>query len=69
MKFKPSHNHGIYMSEKKFIQFVPVENLLYDPKNPRLPSSVNSSDEKEVIDWMLRDATIVELMGSIGEIG
>ena len=57
------------MPEKKYIQFVPVKQLLYDPQNPRLPSSLNATDEKALIDWMLRDATIVELMGSIGEKG
>jgi ParB-like nuclease domain len=57
------------MTKQIFIDFVPVERLLFDPQNPRLPTSVNAGDEKEVIDWMLRDATVLELMGSIAENG
>lgn len=48
------------------IQPVPIENLLFDPENPRLPSSVEGGDEEQIIEWMLRDATLIELMGSIG---
>jgi hypothetical protein len=46
-----------------------VEGLTFDPQNPRLPTSVDGSDESAVIDWMLRDASLIELMGSIGEHG
>ncbi len=49
------------------IFLVPVSNLQFDPKNPRLPSTIDGHNEQEVIDWMLKDATIIELMGSIGE--
>jgi hypothetical protein len=55
-------------AEKK-IEFVPIENLKFDPNNPRLPSSVNGHDQAAVLEWMLRDASILELMGSIGEKG
>lgn len=52
------------------IQFLKIEDLFYDPKNPRLPASlVKGEDENEVINWMLSDAAILELMGSIGEKG
>ncbi len=47
-----------------------VDQLQFDPQNPRLPHSiVDSDDESEVINWMLSDASIIELMGSIGEKG
>jgi ParB/Sulfiredoxin domain len=49
------------------ISSISVERLLFDPENPRLPSTINGHDEQSVIDWMLRDATIIELMASIGE--
>lgn len=50
------------------IKFLPFEQLEFDKDNPRLPHSVvNSKDEADVIDWMLKDASIIELMGSIGE--
>ena len=52
------------------IKFLPYEQLEFDKDNPRLPHSVvNSDDEADVIDWMLKDASIIELMGSIGEKG
>lgn len=47
----------------------PVADLRFDPENPRLPRSVDGRDEPAVLAWMLDDATIVELMGSIGSQG
>ncbi len=51
------------------VEFIPIQNLKFDPYNPRLPSSVNGEDQSAVLEWMLRDASILELMGSIGEKG
>lgn len=52
------------------IKYFSYEQLEFDKDNPRLPHSVvNSNDEGDVIDWMLKDASIIELMGSIGEKG
>jgi len=51
------------------IQKVRVEKLHFDPDNPRLPSTVNGANERDVLRWMLDSSTIVELMGSIGEEG
>lgn len=48
---------------------VPVLELAFDAENPRLPRSVDGHDEAAVLAWMLDDATIVELMGSIGSQG
>lgn len=56
------------MRKSRQIEYIKVDNLEYDPQNPRLPSSiVKGHMEKEVINWMLTDASIIELMGSIGE--
>ena len=53
--------------ELKQIEFIDVDNLHFDPANPRLPSSVvDGKDDQAVITWMLKDASIIELMGSIG---
>lgn len=52
---------------EKRIHYVSVDNLRFDPDNPRLPSTLDKDDEKAVLEWMLEDATILELMGSIGE--
>ena len=51
------------------IEFIPVRNLRFDPQNPRLPASVSRRDQAAILNWMLRDASILELMGSIGEKG
>src|SRR3979409_2678519 len=48
---------------------VPLEDLEFDPENPRLPSSIDREDEQAVLEWMLDDATIIELMRSIGAKG
>ena len=52
------------------IEYISVSNLHFDPENPRLPTTtLDRTNEAEVINWMLRDASIIELMGSIGEKG
>lgn len=51
------------------VEFVPVASLAFDPQNPRLPRSVDGADEAQVLAWMLDDATIIELMDSIGSQG
>ncbi len=57
------------MYSQKIIEYLPVGSLEYDPDNPRLPSSIKGNDVTEVVNWMLTDASIIELMGSIGEKG
>ncbi len=58
------------MSEQqREIVWMEVENLLFDPHNPRLPPTISSEGEDEVMKWLLRDASIIELMGAIGEKG
>ncbi len=49
------------------IQYKPIEVLHFDPENSRLPSTIDGHDEQEVLKWMLEDASIIELMMSIGE--
>jgi hypothetical protein len=56
-------------NQKKSIEYVSIEKLHFDPKNPRLPSTINKGSKAVVLDWMLKDATIIELMGAIGEHG
>jgi hypothetical protein len=57
------------MAEPKATELVPIENLRFDPDNPRLPSSVDGHKESEVLKWMLESATLPELMAAIGEQG
>ena len=54
---------------ERLLRDIPVESLHFDPQNPRLPSSVDGNNDMDVIEWMLRDATLIELMGAIGEVG
>jgi hypothetical protein len=58
----------------KNIEYLKVEDLVFDPDNPRLPQTLRnkkgSADyESSVIDWMLQFENVTELMGSIGEKG
>jgi len=57
------------MVDIKQTQPIPIENLNFDPQNPRIPTSVESSDNDSVINWMLKSANLLELMGSIAEKG
>lgn len=61
-----------YSTEK--IQMIPVDELVFDPENPRLPQTIRKNkDSKDyetlVVDWMLQFENVIELMGSIGEKG
>ncbi len=51
------------------IDLVPMQVLRFDPQNPRLPTSIKGSDEQAVLLYLLKDASLTELMGSIGEQG
>ncbi len=49
---------------------ISVADLLLDPHNPRLPKSMsNSKNEKEIINFLLSDASLIELMLAIGKNG
>ena len=55
--------------ENKEIEWMPVDRLRFDPENPRLPSTIDKTDDGKVFEWMLKDATLTELMTSIGTAG
>ncbi len=46
-----------------------VDELHFDPLNPRIPEAVDGTSEEQVLRWMLSDATLLDLMGSIAEHG
>ena len=50
---------------------LPVGSLLHDPQNPRLPPKFRDKimGDADVIDWMLHDASLLELMGAIAQVG
>ena len=51
------------------MHYLPLAFLHFDLDNPRFPDSAKITNDSEAIDWMLRDASIIELMGSIGAQG
>lgn len=53
----------------KNIEYIPLADLHFDPQNPRFPRTLKAANEEAVIEWMLNDASIIELMGAIGEKG
>jgi len=48
---------------------IEIDKLRFDPQNPRLPPYVETDDDEKIIEWMLKDAGLLDLMGSIGEQG
>lgn len=46
-----------------------VGDLHLDPASPRLPRALHHSSDQEIIDWMLQDASLIELMLAIGTNG
>ncbi len=53
------------------IEFIELDKLYLDRENPRLPSKLrgSKSTDSEIVNWMLQDASIIELMLAIGEAG
>ncbi len=53
------------------IEFISVDRLNFDPKNPRLPAEVDGNDEISIFRWMLNEGNgnLPELMSSIGQQG
>lgn len=51
------------------IEFIELDALRFDPLNPRLPVRYRNKSEKEVIEWMLTDASLLDLAVSIGQNG
>ncbi|WP_461174166.1 hypothetical protein M1D93_05560 [Arthrobacter sp. Z1-9] len=50
-------------------KYVDVDRLHFDPDNPRFPKTVDGENIDSVLDFMLNDANLVDLMGSIAEQG
>lgn len=51
------------------VQMIPIDKLHFDPLNPRLPSTLQRAPIATVLEWMLRDGTLLELMQSISAQG
>lgn len=48
---------------------IDIKDLYLDPRNPRLPKSMFDKSEKEIINYLLSDTSLVELMLAIGKNG
>lgn len=48
---------------------VDLDRLKLDSKNPRLPLKLRDATNRQVVDWMLSDASLIELMMAIGTNG
>lgn len=53
----------------KEIITVSIDDIELDTSNPRLPSTIDKSDENEILEWMLANASLIELMQSIVQNG
>ena len=51
------------------VEMLSISQLHFDPDNPRLPSTIDKTNERDVLEWMIDNATVTELMGSIAEKG
>ena len=54
---------------KKTIEYISVRNLVLDPQHVRLPTHLRGASEKAIIEYMLLDASTVELIQAIAENG
>lgn len=52
---------------KPYYQEIPLSELKLDSKNPRMPVSYHGKEEEDIIEYMLLDASLIELMLAIGE--
>lgn len=50
-----------------YFDVISLEHLFLDEENPRLPKSIQHSSEKEILEYMLLDASLIELMLAIGK--
>jgi hypothetical protein len=56
------------MSNAEFKR-IPYKDLILDTHNPRLPKSMGKKSDKEIINFFLSDASLIELMLAIGKNG
>lgn len=53
----------------KELKEIPIGKLEFDKSNPRLPKKLYGANEATVIEWMLLDASLLDLIGSIASNG
>jgi hypothetical protein len=55
------------MSQQHEYKIINLSELKLDSENPRLPKSMHHKSDKEILSYMLLDASLIELMLAIGE--
>lgn len=55
------------MATQPRYQAISLDKLRLDPHNPRLPKSLHGASEDAILEYMLLDASLIELMLAIGE--
>lgn len=55
------------MTSKPKYETINLSDLKLDSNNPRLPKSLHGKDDVDIIEYMLLDASLIELMLAIGE--
>ncbi|RZJ90740.1 MAG: hypothetical protein EOO20_07245 [Chryseobacterium sp.] len=53
--------------ENPTFEIISLDNLELDSDNPRLPKSLHGKQEPEILEYMLLDASLIELMLAIGK--
>ncbi|HNX76650.1 MAG TPA: hypothetical protein PLM07_12605 [Candidatus Rifleibacterium sp.] len=57
------------MNNKDSFKEIDIGQLKLDRQNPRLPEQIKGKDTRAILNWMLSDATLIDLMASIAENG
>ena len=57
------------MNNKPKYQYINIEDLVLDDSNPRLPKSLHKKSKISTIEFLLLEASTIEIMQSIGENG
>jgi hypothetical protein len=57
------------MPDTPIYNTIDLEKLILDPFNPRLPKSYHGASEEKILEYMLLDASLIELMMAIGQNG
>jgi len=57
------------MSSEPKYQRIDLDKLKLDSNNPRLPKSLHGANDDDILEYMLLDASLIELMLAIGENG
>ena len=60
----PANGHAL-----PILRDVPLDDLIFDPQNPRLPGHLQGAPDAEVFSFLLLQANLIELMLSIREKG